>query len=377
METQGYVVRHIDQFKGQGLFATRNYNTGDVIFEEIPLVCCQFSWNAAYGYRACDHCMRPLETAEENVRRLTRKEIQLPYPELGSTDKTQHSDCPSCGVTYCSAKCRELASQQYHQLLCYNSDHPLNSLVETWKQMHYPPETTSIMLICRIIASVEQAADKEAAVNTVMQFCHKTVNEEEEITHKLLGPQFADKLELLRTLLARALPVTSHWLTSPEDFRTLIALVGLNGQGVGTSVFSEWVKKITELNLPESEKQNLDLLVEQIYDDMDSVVGTFLNNEGSALYALQRYVNHSCEPNASPHFLHSDFTLSMMAIRNIEAGEEICISYLDECILERSRHTRQKILRENYIFTCHCNRCIQQSDEPDQTSDDDSADTEE
>lgn len=60
------------------------------------------------------------------------------------------------------------------------------------------------------------------------------------------------------------------WLTSAEEFRSLIALVGLNGQGVGTSVFSEWVKKITELNLPESEKQNLDLLVEQIYDDMDS-----------------------------------------------------------------------------------------------------------
>lgn len=50
----------------------------------------------------------------------------------------------------------------------------------------------------------------------------------------------------------------------------MIALVGLNGQGVGTSVFSEWVKKITKLSLPESEKQNLDVLVEQIYEDMDS-----------------------------------------------------------------------------------------------------------
>lgn len=377
MDTSGYVVRHIDQFKGQGLFATRNYNAGDVIFEEIPLVCCQFSWNAAYGYKACDHCLRPLETAEENVRRLTGKEIQLPYPELGSTDKTQHSSCCSCGAAYCSAKCRELAVEQYHQLLCFNSDHPLNNLIETWKQMHYPPETTSIMLIARIIACVEQAGDKAVAFNTFMQFCHKTVNEEEMITHKLLGPQFTDKLELLRTLLSRALPVTSHWLSSAEDFRSLIALVGLNGQGVGTSVFSEWVKQITKLSLPESEKQNLDMLVEQIYDDMDSVVGTFLNNEGSALYALQRYVNHSCEPNAAPHFLHSDFTLSMMAIRHIEAGEEICISYLDECILERSRHTRQKTLRQNYVFTCHCNRCIEQSDEPDQTSEEDSDDTEE
>lgn len=46
-------------------------------------------------------CFRPLETAEENVQRLTGREIQLPYPELCSTDKTQHTSCPSCGVFVC------------------------------------------------------------------------------------------------------------------------------------------------------------------------------------------------------------------------------------------------------------------------------------
>ena len=29
----------------------------------------------------------------------------------------------------------------------------------------------------------------------------------------------------------------------------------------------------------------------------------------------------------------------------------LIISYLDECDRERSRHSRQKILRENYLFT--------------------------
>lgn len=38
-------------------------------------------------YKVYEHCMRPLETAEENVMGLTGREIQLPYPELGSTDK--------------------------------------------------------------------------------------------------------------------------------------------------------------------------------------------------------------------------------------------------------------------------------------------------
>lgn len=44
--------------QGKGLFATKSFQPGEVIFEEVPLVCCQFSWNKDYGYLACDHCMR-------------------------------------------------------------------------------------------------------------------------------------------------------------------------------------------------------------------------------------------------------------------------------------------------------------------------------
>lgn len=45
-------------FQGKGLFATLNFKAGDVIFEERPLVSCQFLWNAAYGYLACDFCLK-------------------------------------------------------------------------------------------------------------------------------------------------------------------------------------------------------------------------------------------------------------------------------------------------------------------------------
>lgn len=44
--------------QGKGLFATKKYDQGDVILEEDPLVSCQFAWNAAYRYLACDFCMR-------------------------------------------------------------------------------------------------------------------------------------------------------------------------------------------------------------------------------------------------------------------------------------------------------------------------------
>lgn len=73
--------------------------------------------------------------------------------------------------------------------------------------MHYPPETTSIMLLVRILAFIHQSTDQSAATAKVKQFCHRTVNEDAELVHKLLGEQFTDQLNTLREL-------TSHVINS-------------------------------------------------------------------------------------------------------------------------------------------------------------------
>jgi hypothetical protein len=64
-----------------------------------------------------------------------------------------------------------------------------------------------------------------------------------------------------------------------------MALVGTNGQGVGTSPFSEWVKKVSELELAADEKQQLELFIDKLYED--------LNEGGTAsttCYFLRRHV---------------------------------------------------------------------------------------
>lgn len=84
---------------------------------------------------------RPLETADENVTRLTAgKTTSLGYPEFCPTRETanNHVMCPHCGIQYCSENCRIDAAQRYHEELCLRGrhadpDHPINVLVETWK----------------------------------------------------------------------------------------------------------------------------------------------------------------------------------------------------------------------------------------------------
>ncbi|XP_023655717.1 protein-lysine N-trimethyltransferase SMYD5 [Paramormyrops kingsleyae] len=374
-------VRPVDKIKGKGLFAKKSIRKGETIFVERPLVCAQFLWNAQYNYRACEFCLRSLETAEENARRLSGiPSLLLPHPEQCLVQPERHLPCPQCQVMYCSGECRQAALEQYHQVLCTgpsreDPEHPLNKLQEAWRGIHYPPETCSIMLMARMVASVKQARDKAHWLNLFSQFCSRTANEEEEIAHKLLGEKFQGQLGLLRNLFATALydDNLSRWFT-PEGFRSLFSLVGTNGQGIGTSSLSQWVHGCDAQDLPAQQREQLDAFIDQLYKDIEKETGDFLNCEGSGLYLLQSSCNHSCLPNAEASFPENNFFLHLTALCDIRPGEEICISYLDCCQRERSRHSRLKILRENYLFTCSCPKCVAQMDEPDVTSEEEEED---
>uniref|UniRef100_A0A3B4TGS5 Protein-lysine N-trimethyltransferase SMYD5 n=1 Tax=Seriola dumerili TaxID=41447 RepID=A0A3B4TGS5_SERDU len=333
-------VRFIDNIKGKGLFAKRSIKKGDSIFIERPLISAQFLWNALYKYKACEYCLRALETAEENARRLSGiPGLSLPHPELCRVRPELHQACPQCQVMYCSSECRQAAADQYHRVLCLgpskeDPDHPINKLRDAWRSMHYPPETSSIMLMARMVAVVKQG-----------------------------------QLALLHSLFKAALydDHLSRWFV-PEGFRSLFSLVGTNGQGIGTSSLSQWVHACDALELPAQQREQLDSFIDQLYKDIEKETGDFLNCEGSGLFLLQSSCNHSCIPNAEASFPDNNFLLHLSALSDINPGEEICISYLDCCQRDRSRHSRHKILRENYLFVCSCPKCVSQMDELDVTS---------
>ncbi|EDO34962.1 predicted protein [Nematostella vectensis] len=377
----GFIVKETDSERGRALFASRDFKEGDTIFEEDPLVCSQFLWNAAYSYTACDHCMRSLETAQDMARRLSSNPtLELPYSaECCAVTKAGEpiSYCPQCNVAYCSENCRIKALDQYHRILCLGTstpdpNHPLVKLQETWKNIHYPPETANIMLIARIMATILQATNSDVKKGSFSHFCSNVVNKEQQIAHKLLGLHFQEQLDMIRILLSEAMydDRLEQWFT-PEGFSSLFALVGTNGQGIGTSSLSLYVHNIDSYPaLSDDERQAIDIFLNQLYEEMERVSGQFLNCEGAGLYALQSSCNHSCAPNAEVTFPKNNSTLVLKALHPIKNGEEICISYLEECQRERSRHSRLKYLRENYIFDCTCTKCELQANEPDESSSD-------
>lgn len=71
--------------------------------------------------------------------------------------------------------------------------------------MHYPPETASILLLTRILATFIQREDREELKSQLMSLCHHTTNEEDEIAHKILGQEFESQLQVLQDLTTKAL----------------------------------------------------------------------------------------------------------------------------------------------------------------------------
>uniref|UniRef100_A0A8C8H3G1 Protein-lysine N-trimethyltransferase SMYD5 n=1 Tax=Oncorhynchus tshawytscha TaxID=74940 RepID=A0A8C8H3G1_ONCTS len=352
-------VRFIDKVKGKGLFAKKAIKKGDTIFVERPLVSSQFLWNSQYKYKACEYCLSALETAQDNARRLSGNPgLSLPHTELCKVRPELHQACPQCQVMYCSNECRQAAADQYHRAL----------------SMHYPPETSSIMLMARMVATVKQAQDKYCWQKLFFQLCSRAANEEEEIAHKLLGEKFQGHLTLLQTLFTTAL-YDDHLNMVRMGFRSLFALVGTNGQGIGTSSLSQWVQACDALELTSQQREQLDSFIDQLYKDIEKETGDFLNCEGSGLFLLQS--NHSCIPKAEASFPNNNFLLHLSALSDISPGEEICISYLDCCQRDRSCHSRQKLLRENYLFVCSCPKCVSQMDELDLTSSEEEEEEEE
>ncbi|KAJ4458631.1 putative histone-lysine n [Paratrimastix pyriformis] len=79
---------------------------------------------------------------------------------------------------------------------------------------------------------------------------------------------------------------------------------------------------------------------------------------GRALFPRIARINHSCVPNAAVFYpIGGDEPLRarLVAVRPIVAGEEICISYIDE---DLPRPKRQAALREGYRFVCVCPKCL-------------------
>merc|ERR1712062_858767 len=81
---------------------------------------------------------------------------------------------------------------------------------------------------------------------------------------------------------------------------------------------------------------------------------------GEVLFNTVSRINHSCAPNLEFDLSWAEqyetVVIRVSAIRQIEVGEEVCISYLP-VRLNLAVHERQHQLRKHWLFDCGCELC--------------------
>ncbi|CAF3852019.1 unnamed protein product [Rotaria sp. Silwood1] len=295
-----------DEVKGRQIISKRIYQCGELIFQEQPLVLAQFEWNKLYKYYACEYCLYPLESCEQNVRRLCQdSSIIIPHSEC---DPNRNIDqqivrCPKCNEMYCSIICYQQAMNNYHLTLCQsnenqNKDQLIRHIIDLWRNVHPPPETTSISLVLKIMAMLKQSNNRLLLLQELQKFSQGVQSENQQFYHKLLRKEFESQVEQLRYALEQFNEqymqiVEFKWFLTSNGFRQLLALLGRNQQGIGTSSLAIWVKNCEALSIPQQAvaaavvTSDISQFIDAIYTKIDDISGEFIDCEGSGLFKLQ------------------------------------------------------------------------------------------
>ncbi|XP_020209505.1 histone-lysine N-methyltransferase ASHR1, partial [Cajanus cajan] len=86
--------------------------------------------------------------------------------------------------------------------------------------------------------------------------------------------------------------------------------------------------------------------------NVHTICDSELRPVGTGLYPVISIINHSCLPNSVLVF--EGRSALVRAMQHIPTGTEVLISYIETA---GSTMTRQKALKEQYLFTCTCPRC--------------------
>jgi len=109
--------------------------------------------------------------------------------------------------------------------------------------------------------------------------------------------------------------------------------------------------------LPGSEKS-----AEGIFRTNNFALGPLTPHTAHGVFLKTSRLNHSCHPNSEVIWKADSECQEVIAIRDIEEGEEMTICYLNMENRMKTARERKKILRQ-YGFSCSCKFCTGEEDE--------------
>lgn len=407
-----------DPVKGKGLYATRTFAAGSTVHEETALCCSQNMDDVESAVPVCPFCLRSLETPRAQVARNTRRKktaLALPHPELHIPQEPVPClwKAQGCEERFCSARCRESALRQFHwvsctgrmtaaqrgaltsfmhydwvqngvdfsdtailglrivaQTLCAHRLHhqPLERAFEPYAQLIRSP-ITSFLFTYLLIDDVPTAASSAAAIAAYAAAFAASKRDPMSVpavraAYEAEPRSKADFCAASAALLHGVFdmdPVECDFVTAAR-WSELMGAVLLNGQERSPpSPYEMHRELVCSLEGGEASMNAFEAVALQKGGGVKDVAELARSARGQGIYGVGCLFNHSCEPSLSVQYAATnDETLAVAALRDVAAGEELTISYIDT---ELPLAVRQQQLFEHYLFECGCPRCVREATE--------------
>ncbi|CAG8605094.1 5594_t:CDS:10 [Ambispora leptoticha] len=305
----------------RGIFATKDFKPGDVIYEEKPLVSA-LDPNLEGG-DFCGYCLREIK------------------------EKTIEDEEDLFQPVYCSEKCRNTAAVEYSTILFKKSTtshtDKESRLVDLIKgdNVKYP------LMIARFFARMVYEETEKVAHK--IEDDYSTFDHIEKLRYLELPATQRElrEIEILKSLLASKVPGIEEFI-SEERYMMLKGKLLYNSYGINTA--KEYNKSINE--------------------SKEEIMRSSSNSQitGAGFYHVTSYFAHSCDPNTQITFPSENHVLSVVATKPIKAGDELKLSYIK--IGDRSTQSRREELSKKWKFLCLCPKCAE--DDPGEDEDDES-----
>ncbi|CAG8578621.1 8821_t:CDS:2 [Paraglomus brasilianum] len=322
----------------RGVFATNDFNPGDVIFIETPIVCALEP--SLEGTTFCSYCLTECSNTVSDSNDLF-------------------------GPIYCSVACRTKAFDEYSNIL-FSTSNASSSTAHDIAPGHNAPSSPSFshetasrlislikssnakypLMIARFLARMIYEETEKVAKGVEEEY--GTFDHIERLRYLEIKPTPAEKgeIELLRELLASKVPGIQEFI-SEERYLMLKGKLMYNAYGIRTH-----------------KSEDSHLIKENAGETMR---GDITPATGAGFYRVASYLTHSCEPNTEITFPKGNHKLSLVAISPIKAGDQLRVSYIP--VGDRDMNSRRSELEAKWKFRCMCPKCVSEDSVPSETDD--------
>eukprot|EP00322_Chrysochromulina_rotalis_P019088 CAMPEP_0115853070 /NCGR_PEP_ID=MMETSP0287-20121206/13317_1 /TAXON_ID=412157 /ORGANISM="Chrysochromulina rotalis, Strain UIO044" /LENGTH=385 /DNA_ID=CAMNT_0003307141 /DNA_START=18 /DNA_END=1175 /DNA_ORIENTATION=+ len=359
---------------------------------------------------ACERCCRPVGTIADQLRHVVKDDEKVPensftLDSLAGKVRCRHG----CAALFCSAECEEVAAAS-HGLLCPARRTTAARVAAARFEEHAMGTYETFLFGARVVTDVHSRALHIAQGCHVCrshptpcvecygsarapydEFCRVpwwTISEEGVVKTKSERQEAYRAANKSRQLLLDALPrdvsgKIREWLTVDAWG----GLLGASRRNALCVTITHPLDELTDALLAtkrhrdarddgsgdddDDDEDDDDDGDDNNDDDKEAKEGVHLDGDiddllglvpqpvpdalWTALFPHIARLNHSCRPNMEVHFLGEDSEATLIAKRDIAAGTELSISYIDDN--ERAGYRDRRASLRDYGFECDCPKC--------------------